>query len=113
MTTRESGGIDHRHLAVSPGAADSSAGSVTRDGIISVGTTLTLAGIHDSAGRYLAPPQDAFVRAAGPWDDNTEPVIKTICCWCTPHHVMREGIEPASHGACERGVALFESGGRA
>lgn len=42
-----------------------------------------------------------------------EQPIKLICCWCDPPHVMRDGIEPASHGACPRGIELFESGASA
>lgn len=69
--------------------------------------------IRDASGREIAPPQ--FViddRPQGPWDRN-HATIKLVCCWCNPPHVMREGIEPASHGACAKGVAIFESGGRA
>jgi hypothetical protein len=37
---------------------------------------------------------------------------RLVCCWCDPPHVMREGTEPASHGACPIGIAKFESGDR-
>lgn len=107
MTTRESGGIDHRHLAVSPGAADSSAGSASRNGIISVSATLTPAGIHDSAGRYLAPPQgDLYERPMGPWNDNAAP-LRVICAWhadFNPHDPANAG---ASHGMCAECAAAF------
>jgi hypothetical protein len=38
---------------------------------------------------------------------------RLVCCYCTPHHVMREGPEPTSHGACPIGVARFEAGATA
>lgn len=39
-----------------------------------------------------------------------EPPAKVVCCYCVPWHVMSEGVEPASHGACPIGVQRFESG---
>jgi hypothetical protein len=38
---------------------------------------------------------------------------RLVCVYCTPHHVMREGSEPVSHGACPIGVAKFEAGDHA
>jgi hypothetical protein len=38
---------------------------------------------------------------------------RLVCCWCTPHHVIREGPDPVSHGACPIGVARFEAGATA
>lgn len=43
-----------------------------------------------------------------------------VCCYCTPHHVMREGSLPASHGMCDIAYAkadaeltALEAGGKA
>lgn len=66
--------------------------------------------VLDAKGRSIAPPQAEIApRPAGNWDTNEAP-IKVVCCYCTPWHTMREGAEPASHGACPAGVERFERG---
>lgn len=37
------------------------------------------------------------------------PLARLVCCFCTPHHVMRDGPEPASHGACPVAVAKLHA----
>lgn len=67
--------------------------------------------VTDVSGRVIAPPQAEIERRpAGPWDSNMDLPIKVVCCYCDPWHVIREGVEPASHGACPIGVARFEAG---
>jgi len=64
--------------------------------------------VCDLSGRPVAPPQSVPApRPDGPWNRNAA-TLKVVCCWCEPWHVMREGIEPASHGACPQGVKNFE-----
>jgi hypothetical protein len=70
------------------------------------------AAIVDASGRVIAPPQTEIApRAMGPWDTNGT-ALKVVCCYCEPWHVMSDGIEPASHGACPTGIARFEAGAR-
>ena len=45
-----------------------------------------------------------------PVTSSTPRPIRLVCCCCVPHHIMRDGIEPASHGACKLGIARFEAG---
>lgn len=48
-----------------------------------------------------------------PRNRRDEPAIKVVCCYCSPWHTLRDGAEPASHGACPSGIARFESGAAA
>lgn len=58
-----------------------------------------LAGIYDTAGRYLAPLQEpAPIRPAGPWDTNAPLVV--ICAWCPDFDPTNPVNADATHGIC-------------
>jgi len=40
---------------------------------------------------------------------NIAPVMKTMCCYCVPWHVIREGVEPASHGICDAAMVKWNA----
>lgn len=61
--------------------------------------------------RWFTQLMEAKAAARPLWLEAPPP--KLVCCYCAPPHVLRDGPEPASHGACQRGVARFEAGGRA
>lgn len=39
--------------------------------------------------------------------EKPEPVHKAVCSWCQPPRVIREGIEPVTHGVCEACKAFY------
>jgi hypothetical protein len=71
--------------------------------------TLDAAFAGELSVRELADLAAAIARKT----DSEPPPARLVCCYCTPHHVMREGSEPVSHGACPIGIAKFEAGDRA
>jgi hypothetical protein len=55
--------------------------------------------IRDQAGRVVAPPQDFFERAPGPWDRNHAPLV-VICAWCPTFDPTDPINAHATHGMC-------------
>jgi len=59
--------------------------------------------------RFLIARLDAKLQSRPLWLD--PPPLKVECSWCRV--VMRDGVEPVSHGICEDCVEKFERGDRA